>query len=90
MKLLALTWDDIDFKESILRVSHTIQRVKTYKDTGNKSEVVILDSPKTKAGFRSIPILDEVAAILKRHRKAQTEEKLKGGVAYQDKGFCLL
>ncbi len=57
-ELLALTWDDIDFKEGVLRVSRTIQRVKTYKETGNKSEVVIQDSPKTKAGFRSIPILD--------------------------------
>ncbi len=31
--------------------------------------------------------LDDVAAVLKRHRKAQMDEKQNGGATYQDNGF---
>jgi integrase len=97
-ELLALSWEDVDLSEGILRVSRTIQRVKTTYDKDinmsdkgiKKSEVVIQQSPKTKSGFRSIPLLDEVISVLKAHKKRQSEEKLKNAALYTNNGlvFC--
>ena len=55
-EICALSWDDIDFKNRIIRVRHTVARIKSAsKDTGKRTSLVI-DSPKTRASVRDIPI----------------------------------
>lgn len=52
----ALTWDDIDLVNQVLRVRHTVARIKSNsKDTKAKT-LLIVDEPKTKASKRDIPI----------------------------------
>lgn len=56
---LALTEDDIDLKAGVIRVSKAIRY---------ESNQAILDTPKTAAGIREVPILSDLRPIL-RHVK---------------------
>ena len=56
---LAIQWQDIDFKKKIISCN------KALDFSGNKTKLSI---PKTKAGYREMPLLDELAQALLRHR----------------------
>lgn len=53
-EVCALTWKDIDFNNGVLKVRHTIARVRDSKFS--KSSILVLDNPKTSASIREIPI----------------------------------
>ena len=60
-ELLALQWEDLDMKEKVLTVSHVIQYDT---DKGHLKE-----SPKTEAGFRTVPLPDVLIEILPKDKK---------------------
>lgn len=72
---LGLRWADVDLDGGRLSVRHTIGRV------GGK---VLAGEPKTAKSKRSIALDPATVAVLKRHRKAQLEERLAWGGLYQD------
>lgn len=54
---LGLRWEDVDFKNRIISVNHNL----TDRPVGKEQRVERhIQSPKTEAGTRSIPIVDEV------------------------------
>lgn len=53
-ELCALRWEDIDFKECVITVNRTMQRVQV-EGKDNKTEIIIT-TPKTNASIRQIPI----------------------------------
>ncbi len=53
-ELCALRWGDIDFKECVITVNRTMQRVQV-EGKFNKTEIIIT-TPKTNASIRQIPI----------------------------------
>ena len=55
-ELCALKWSDIDFKNQILYVNRTVQRI--FLSEGNKKTKVIISSPKSKTSKREISIPD--------------------------------
>ncbi len=59
-ELLALKWDDIDFKKGILRVTKTA--IDSWE---NGKYVKILESPKTKNSIREIPLAKSLITKLK-------------------------
>lgn len=61
-EICALQWCDIDLNKDIITVRHTVSRVKD--DYGNKKTKLILDTPKTKASKRNIPISSLLKPIL--------------------------
>lgn len=65
-ELCALTWDDIDFRNGILHVSKTVQRLS--KGFGSSKTTVEITSPKSKTSVRDIPIPASVLNILKQNR----------------------
>ena len=68
-EICALTWDDIDLKQRIIHVRHTVARVYV-KDGGAKpSSQWIIDSPKTKSSKRSIPISSILYPVLLQIKK---------------------
>ncbi|MCX7884095.1 MAG: tyrosine-type recombinase/integrase [Caloramator sp.] len=83
-ELLALTWDNIDFKEGTLTVKKSIKRVKNFDKNIKKNTVLIFQEPKTSSGLRVVPIPPAVLEELKEHRKGQLQEKLKAGEVYED------
>jgi integrase len=77
-EILALTWEDIDFDQSIIYVNKTL-----YKLTDRYS----VDTPKSSNSIREIYFDDEIRNVLKRHRLKQKEEKLKNSRVYDDKNL---
>ena len=63
-ELLALTWNDIDFKSGIMTISKTAYRIKQ-----NGNPQVVIDKPKTKNSSRLIPLPKQLLEILKRAKK---------------------
>jgi len=61
-ELLGLKWDDIDFDNCTIHVKRSLVRVY---DHNLKKTTLLLQPPKTKAGYRVIPIPDFVVAELK-------------------------
>lgn len=53
---LGLCWDDLDFDRKVIRVCKTL----VYRPEPGKGSVVRITTPKTEAGERMIPMLDEV------------------------------
>ena len=79
-ELLALRWDNIDFKNSILQVRSNMVR-------GEKDFVI--KAPKTEAGIRDIRLGDEVMAVLREERKRYLEDALVQGIGFQNLNFVI-
>ncbi|MCA1700162.1 MAG: site-specific integrase [Actinobacteria bacterium] len=67
-ELLGLTWQDIDFHHGLIRVRHQLSRARA-------------DAParrvplKTRAAAREIPLVPQLASLLKRHKLASHHTK---------------
>lgn len=64
-ELLELTWDDIDFEKGILRISRTVYREKD--ETGTWK--LFVDTPKTTASERIVPLPEYIIDLLKEDYK---------------------
>lgn len=61
---LGLTWNEVDFKNRLIHVTHTL-RYDNYGD-GNKFHI---SEPKTESGKRTIPMIEDVRAAFLTVRK---------------------
>ncbi|MBM3268903.1 MAG: site-specific integrase [Candidatus Sericytochromatia bacterium] len=73
---LALRWKDVDSKARTV----TLRRSMTWLDEGRFT----FHDTKTRKSVRTIPISDNLAADLKRHRAEQAAARLAAGQAWQD------
>ncbi len=73
-EICALKWENIDFEKSIIQVRHTIARVINEDTKSGFSSCLIIDSPKTKASLRDIPISKELVMVLKKIRAESVSE----------------
>lgn len=62
-EILALQWDDLDFRTGALRIERQVQRIK--------GELVV-SQPKTKASSRSVILPGPILNVLERYRKSCT------------------
>ena len=81
-EICALSWDDIDLDNCVIHVRHTIARVQASPDSNHVTSL-ILDTPKTKASLRDIPISSFLSPILKEAR----ENKKSQYVVSEKNGF---
>lgn len=72
-ELCALRWQDIEFKEAIIHISTTIQRVQSEGKTK-----VIITTPKSSCSIRDIPITSGLLEILKPIRSEDNDYLLSG------------
>lgn len=79
-ELLALNWSDINYNEKTIEINKTLQYL--YNKEEKKYEYV-MQTPKTKTSKRTIPLLDSLAFLLKKHRKEQQSLKMKLGDKWQ-------
>lgn len=63
-ELLGLTWQDVDFEESIVHINHQIQ----YRPINDKAQFYIT-SLKTEGSYRDIPMSKKVLSLFKEQRK---------------------
>jgi len=82
-EICALSWDDIDLKNNIIHVRHTISRVKKDDNNAEFGTALIIDSPKTKSSFRDIPISSSLRPYLLLFEKQKTSEY----VVSDDEGY---
>lgn len=64
-EICALSWGDIDIENRIIHVRHTVARIKSSDLSDGCSSKLIIDTPKTKASNRDIPISSVLLPILK-------------------------
>ncbi len=62
-EICGLSWDDVDLAKGIIKVRHTVARVKSDNAEGSKTKL-ILDTPKTDASVREIPISTVLFPVL--------------------------
>ena len=75
-ELLGLEWKDIDFKDHII----SIRRTSLY----TKGKGIFTDITKTARSQRTLKLPLAVFEVLKKHRAAQAEERLKLGDVWHD------
>lgn len=78
-ELLALRWQDVDLETGVLRVVRSARRFA--------GQGVQYKAPKSRRGSRTIRLSAEAVQVLRDHRRAQAEERLKLGPAYRDHGL---
>lgn len=79
-ELLALTWDDIDFDNSIINIRHNMVR-------GEKG--CIIKAPKSESGIRNIRIGDDVMRELRKAKVEYMTDVLSYGAGFQNLGFVI-
>lgn len=62
-EICALTWNDIDLKNKVIYVRNTVVRVKSTAEDSAKTHLII-DTPKTAASLRCIPICSTLLSAL--------------------------
>nr|DAP74272.1 MAG TPA: Integrase [Caudoviricetes sp.] len=88
-EIMALTWKDIDFEKGEISISKTavlVKMVDEVEQNGLKYKLII-NSPKTRAGYRIIPLLDDAKQLLIEHKKRQDDNKVAKGNLYYDEGI---
>lgn len=63
-EICALTWEDVDTDNGVIKIRRTIQRIYTIDEGGRKTEL-ILDTPKTTNSIREIPMSKDLLKMLK-------------------------
>lgn len=75
-ELRGLQWNDIDFKNEIIHVNHTL--------IYSEERGFLLDDPKTKTSKRDIPMMDKIYELLKKLYEKQRKSTL---ISFQNKDF---
>jgi integrase len=61
-EVLALSWDDVDFAAGVIHVRHQLAR-------GRRGVPPYRIAPKTPASVREIPLLPQLATVLRQHKR---------------------
>ena len=77
-EVIGLTWSAIDFDNKSITISQTVQQ-----HTGGD----YIGSTKNESSYRSLPLLDDVAELLQKHKQAQDENRQLLGSRYHDSDF---
>ena len=79
-EVVGLRWCDIDLEEGMISVNHTLVYYKKGEKEGN---VYGINTPKTKAGTREIPMMDFVKEAFLQEREYQKEVDISCRVSIQ-------
>ena len=88
-EILGLTWNAIDFKNKSITIRKTVGRGKY----DGVTQFLIKDIPKNKSSYRTLPMFDFIADLLKKYKEKYTlNEKIFGNTYITDyKDFiCLM
>ena len=74
-ELIALTWNDIDLENGLIRVNKNVISIKNRdKAAVTKNKLIVQDSPKTEASNRTVPLTKRSLQILKEMYESRTTE----------------
>ena len=80
-ELLALHWEDVDFKHNTISIKYTLVRI---------NGVSKLTTPKTEASVRTIKVPSEVTAVLKEQKEFVNGLKKKKKKKWEKTGACFV
>ena len=63
-EVCALTWNDVDLSNHIIHIRHTVSRIRNPNESETAKSIWIVDTPKTKASTRDIPISSALYPVL--------------------------
>lgn len=92
-ELCALKWTDLNYQRKTIKVSRTLQRIKTNQlereelDGSESMTMVVEGDVKTSSGFREIPIPDKIWAELMLHQQVQHQEYQTLGIPILPDGY---
>ena len=73
-----LRWCDVDFEEGTISVNHTLVNYDHRENNGGKKGCYFnCHSPKTKAGVRTVPMMDFVKEAFEKERAYQEEAEIR-------------
>jgi integrase len=78
-ELLGLTWDNFDFQENSVSITHTLREVRFIDDEGVGHLKSQLNEPKTKASRRTLTLSRSVLEALERHKMWQSLRRVQAG-----------
>lgn len=78
-EVCALSWEDVDLKNRVIHVRHTVARIKADASIPNNTTILVLDTPKTNASTRDIPISTILLPVLIRLRALSSSGFLLSG-----------
>jgi len=86
---LALTWDDVSFDNAEIRVTKTLVE-NSCNTHGIRKRSVTFGTPKTKASYRTIPLLPQLVEMLRQLQSKQKSCMREMGGAFDDHNlvFC--
>lgn len=82
-ELLALKWQDIDFEAGEMHIQRTINRIRI----NNGKSKLVEGTTKTSCSDRTIPLLDNIVHLLKKHRAQQKLDKMIALDIYTDDDY---
>lgn len=68
-EVTGLRWDDVDFENDTISVNHTL----VYYNHEKNGCYFSINTPKTKAGWRVVPMMEEVKEAFRQEKKYQEE-----------------
>ena len=92
-ELCALKWIDLNYQKKTVKISRTLQRIKTNQlereelDGSENMTMVVEGDVKTSSGFREIPIPDKIWMELLQHQQRQQQEYMSLGVPILPDGY---
>src|SRR5438309_84985 len=82
-EVLGLSWDDVDFARGVIHVRHQLAR-------GRRGVPPHRIPPKTRASVREIPLLPQLAAVLRQHKRGSRFTRGSDYVFATDHGTAFL
>lgn len=82
-ELCGLEWKHVDFDEGTIEIEQQLSKIRKEDENGKGYDVWVVGTPKSKSGYRTIPVGGTLLEILKKARKKQRENRLKYGEFYR-------
>jgi len=67
-ELCALKWENVDLEQGTIFINETMQRVKMTDNSSKRKTKIIIDTPKSPASIRRLPIPEILVATLRRFK----------------------
>ena len=81
-ELCALKWENIDLDRGFITINKTMQRIKVTTNTGKSKTKIIIDTPKSSASIRVIPIPEILLLKLKSFKSMSNTYLLTNTIEY--------
>ena len=85
-EIIGLRWEDLDYENRLISINHSVTYYAREGNKARKSEFSV-SLPKTKAGIRTIPMMDAVYNAFKEEYEAQKENGFNSTVIDGMTGF---